>query len=126
MKWRTVEGVLVLKLTDDTTVSISLFLLQAGLILLTPFISTLVEPAQCLKYRTSSSVYLNRFEVLNHLLMEKMQNRRVPPPQPLRAPAAEALAAATPRSGSPAPAAAATKTGETAGAGKKKGKKGKK
>ncbi|KAG8991642.1 hypothetical protein FRB94_000914 [Tulasnella sp. JGI-2019a] len=91
VKWRTVEGVLVLKITDDTT---------------------------CLKYRTSSSVYLNRFEVLNHLLMEKMQNRRAPPPQPLRVPAAE-----TPRSGSPALGAAAAKPGEAGGAGKKKGKK---
>ncbi|KAG8888778.1 hypothetical protein FRB98_006790 [Tulasnella sp. 332] len=56
--------------------------------------------------------------------MEKMQNRRVPLPQPIRVSAVEALTA-TPRSGSPAPTAA-TKPGETAGTGKKKGKKGKK
>jgi len=91
VKWRAVEGVLVLKITDDTT---------------------------CLKYRTSSSIYLSRFELLNHALMEKIQNRRAPPPQlQARASAAEV---GSPRSGSPAPGA---KQGETGGSGKKKGKK---
>ncbi|KAG7085907.1 hypothetical protein E1B28_003441 [Marasmius oreades] len=50
VKWRSCEGKLVLKITDDIT---------------------------CLKFKTYSSLYLNRFEALNLSLMEKMQNRRV-------------------------------------------------
>ncbi|KAF9261001.1 signal recognition particle SRP9/SRP14 subunit [Marasmius fiardii PR-910] len=50
IKWRSCEGRLVLKITDDVT---------------------------CLKFKTYSSLYLNRFEALNLSLMEKMQNRRV-------------------------------------------------
>ncbi|KAH8077396.1 signal recognition particle, SRP9/SRP14 subunit [Cristinia sonorae] len=49
VKWRASEGKLVLKITDDTT---------------------------CLKFKTHSSVFLNRFEALNLSLMQKMQNRR--------------------------------------------------
>nr|GAT48324.1 predicted protein [Mycena chlorophos] len=52
VKWR--EGKLVLKITDNTT---------------------------CLKFKTSSSVFLNRFEALNLALIQKMQNRRPPAPQ---------------------------------------------
>ena len=33
-----------------------------------------------MKYKTHSSIYLNRFEALNLSLMQKMQNRRPPPP----------------------------------------------
>ena len=35
---------------------------------------------QCLKFKTYSSVYLNRFEALNLSLMRKMQNRKRPDP----------------------------------------------
>ncbi|KAI0684561.1 signal recognition particle, SRP9/SRP14 subunit [Cytidiella melzeri] len=52
VKWRGSEGKLVLKITDDTT---------------------------CIKFKTYSSVFLNRFEALNLSLMQKMQNRRPVP-----------------------------------------------
>ncbi|ESK89186.1 signal recognition particle 9 kda protein [Moniliophthora roreri MCA 2997] len=54
VKWRACEGKLVLKVTDDV---------------------------KCLKFKTYSSIYLNRFEALNLSLMEKMQNRRAVEPQ---------------------------------------------
>lgn len=37
---------------------------------------------QCIKFRTSSSIYLNRFEALNLVLMQKMQNRCADPTPP--------------------------------------------
>ncbi|KAI0920286.1 hypothetical protein AcW1_002070 [Taiwanofungus camphoratus] len=49
VKWRASEGKLVLKITDNTT---------------------------CLKFKTYSSIFLNRFEALNFSLMQKMQNRQ--------------------------------------------------
>ncbi|EIW56814.1 signal recognition particle SRP9/SRP14 subunit [Trametes versicolor FP-101664 SS1] len=52
VKWRQSAdggGKLVLKITDNTT---------------------------CLKFKTHSSVFLNRFDALNLTLMQKMQNRR--------------------------------------------------
>ncbi|KZT65112.1 signal recognition particle, SRP9/SRP14 subunit [Daedalea quercina L-15889] len=49
VKWRATDGKLVLKITDNTT---------------------------CLKFKTSSSVFLNRFEALNLSLMQKMTNRQ--------------------------------------------------
>ncbi|KAJ7676426.1 signal recognition particle, SRP9/SRP14 subunit [Mycena rosella] len=57
VKWKSSEGKLVLKITDNTT---------------------------CIKFKTYSSIFLNRFEALNLSLMEKMQNRRKvePPAQP--------------------------------------------
>jgi len=59
VKWKPSEGKLVLKITDDAT---------------------------CLKYKTHSSIFLNRFEALNLSLMDKMTNRRPPPPVKLAAP----------------------------------------
>ncbi|KAH7882743.1 signal recognition particle, SRP9/SRP14 subunit [Phlebopus sp. FC_14] len=53
VKWKSSEGKLVLKITDDTT---------------------------CIKFKTYSSIFLNRFESLNLLLMQKMLNRRPEPP----------------------------------------------
>ncbi|KAF9221783.1 signal recognition particle, SRP9/SRP14 subunit [Gyrodon lividus] len=53
IKWKSSEGKLVLKITDDTT---------------------------CIKFKTYSSIFLNRFESLNLSLMQKMQNRRPEPP----------------------------------------------
>ncbi|KAI0084350.1 signal recognition particle, SRP9/SRP14 subunit [Irpex rosettiformis] len=52
VKWRGSERKLVLKITDDTT---------------------------CIKFKTYSSVFVNRFEALNLSLMQKMQNRRQAP-----------------------------------------------
>ncbi|KAL9710777.1 hypothetical protein Ac2012v2_006314 [Leucoagaricus gongylophorus] len=49
VKWKSTEGKLVLKITDDTT---------------------------CIKFKTFSSIFLNRFEALNLSLIQKMQNRR--------------------------------------------------
>ncbi|KAK0186970.1 signal recognition particle, SRP9/SRP14 subunit [Armillaria mellea] len=49
VKWKASEGKLVLKITDNTS---------------------------CIKFKTYSSIFLNRFEALNLSLMEKMQNRQ--------------------------------------------------
>ncbi|KAJ7500779.1 signal recognition particle, SRP9/SRP14 subunit [Mycena galericulata] len=72
VKWKSSEGKLVLKITDNTT---------------------------CIKFKTYSSIFLNRFEALNLSLMEKMQNRRkVEPPaaeEPAPAPSAGEPAAAS-------------------------------
>ncbi|TFK26960.1 signal recognition particle, SRP9/SRP14 subunit, partial [Coprinopsis marcescibilis] len=51
VKWKESDGKLVLKITDNTT---------------------------CLKFKTFSSIFLNRFESLNLSLIEKMQNRQRP------------------------------------------------
>ena len=74
--------------------------------------SSLVFPfrCQCLKFKTKSSIILNRFEALNLSLMAKMQNRRkTPPPPPMPSfpstPASAAVvgsASGTPRAGTPA------------------------
>ncbi|PFH47427.1 hypothetical protein AMATHDRAFT_67727 [Amanita thiersii Skay4041] len=56
VKWNSTQGKLVLKITDDTS---------------------------CIKFKTYSSIFLNRFEVLNQSLMQRMQNkRREEPPGP--------------------------------------------
>ncbi|KIM29065.1 hypothetical protein M408DRAFT_31935, partial [Serendipita vermifera MAFF 305830] len=58
VKYRAADGSLVLKVTDDNL---------------------------CLKYKTQSSIMLNRFEAFNLSMMSKMQNRRPvvsPPPAP--------------------------------------------
>ncbi|GJJ14001.1 hypothetical protein Clacol_008258 [Clathrus columnatus] len=52
VKWRASEGHLVLKITDDNT---------------------------CIKYKTHSSIFLNRFEALNLNLMKQIQNKRATP-----------------------------------------------
>ncbi|KDR77999.1 hypothetical protein GALMADRAFT_266550 [Galerina marginata CBS 339.88] len=49
VKWKSSEGKLVLKITDNTT---------------------------CIKFKTNSSIFLNRFETLNLSIMQKMQNQR--------------------------------------------------
>ncbi|KAL8276282.1 hypothetical protein RQP46_011310 [Phenoliferia psychrophenolica] len=50
----------------------------------------------CLKFKTHSSVFLNRFELLTRTLIAKMQNRRPPPVvvAPVELPKAVAAAAA--------------------------------
>ncbi|KAJ3535968.1 hypothetical protein NM688_g6899 [Phlebia brevispora] len=96
VKWRASEGKLVLKITDDTT---------------------------CLKFKTYSSIFLNRFEALNLSLMQKMQNRR---PQPQ---AGASSAQADTGAVAPQEAAASVPTissGATGGGGVKKKQKKKK
>ncbi|RDX46044.1 signal recognition particle, SRP9/SRP14 subunit [Lentinus brumalis] len=99
VKWRQSAdgaGKLVLKITDNTT---------------------------CLKFKTHSSVFLNRFDALNLSLMQKMQNRR--PTQASIAPSTSQAPAETARQ-SPAPGAAPTPAGPAGGGVKKKKPKKKK
>jgi signal recognition particle subunit SRP9 len=93
VKWRSSEGKLVLKITDDTT---------------------------CLKFKTYSSIFLNRFEALNLSLMQKMQNRQEPErvASSISAPSQPAPAAAAPSSAVPS-----TPGAEGGGVKKKKPKK---
>ncbi|EIN05713.1 signal recognition particle SRP9/SRP14 subunit [Punctularia strigosozonata HHB-11173 SS5] len=101
VKWRALEGRLVLKITDDTS---------------------------CIKFKTQSSIFLNRFEALNLSLMTKMQNVRHQPAPTTSAPGA----AETEREGTPVLAAAAASSaapgagGAPAGGGTKKKKPAKK
>lgn len=57
----------MLKITDNTTVRSQLLQVRRELI----------DP-QCLKFKTYSSIFLNRFEALNLALMQKMQNKQRP------------------------------------------------
>ncbi|EIM84440.1 signal recognition particle SRP9/SRP14 subunit [Stereum hirsutum FP-91666 SS1] len=79
VKFKQPEGKLVLKITDDET---------------------------CLKFKTHSSVFLNRFEALNLSLMEKMVNSRPPPPPP--------PSSSTPRPISPGPVTSVKEEGGVA------------
>ncbi|KAJ3817468.1 hypothetical protein F5880DRAFT_1706047 [Lentinula raphanica] len=116
VKWKSSEGKLVLKITDD--VSVCVIIPQSVL--------TLNSYPKCIKFKTYSSIFLNRFEALNFSLMEKMQNRVVPPtpPQP-----AEPIASTAARN-SPVPTANVGTTlassGTTSGGVKKKKTKKKK
>jgi len=96
VKWKSSEGKLVLKITDNTT---------------------------CLKFKTFSSIFLNRFEALNLSLMQKMQNRRPPEPPSMSIQADPVATSSTPN-----PASTVTPSAQsTAGGGvKKKPKKKKK
>ncbi|KAF8127701.1 signal recognition particle, SRP9/SRP14 subunit [Boletus edulis] len=97
VKWKSSEGKLVLKITDDTT---------------------------CIKFKTYSSIFLNRFESLNLSLMQKMQNRRPDPPPSTATPQSFAVGDSShPRAASPVPV---TQTGTAAGGVKKKKPKKKK
>ncbi|KAF6756261.1 signal recognition particle, SRP9/SRP14 subunit, partial [Ephemerocybe angulata] len=98
VKWKAGEGKLVLKITNDTT---------------------------CLKFKTYSSIFLNRFEALNLSLIEKMQNRQRPS-APISVPVSEVaaapVAAPAPEAGSGSvPQAGGVKAGGVSK--KKKGKK---
>ncbi|KAF5325865.1 hypothetical protein D9611_000540 [Ephemerocybe angulata] len=96
VKWKAGEGKLVLKITNDTT---------------------------CLKFKTYSSIFLNRFEALNLSLIEKMQNRQRPSAPPIsvsEVAAAQPVAAPAPEPGS-VPQAGGVKAGGVSK--KKKGKK---
>ncbi|EAU87413.1 hypothetical protein CC1G_02172 [Coprinopsis cinerea okayama7 len=91
VKWKSSEGKLVLKITDNVT---------------------------CLKFKTYSSIFLNRFESLNLSLMEKMQNRQRPKEVPVPEPPAASEATTAPSS--TVPQSSGPKSG---GVKKKKGKK---
>lgn len=89
----------------------------------------LPAPLQCLKFKTSHSLFLNRFEALNLALMQKMANRR-PPAAPATVPLAVPAAAIPARQGTPmdvdAPAPAPGAAGAAGGGVKKKKPKKKK
>ncbi|EIW74825.1 signal recognition particle SRP9 SRP14 subunit [Coniophora puteana RWD-64-598 SS2] len=103
VKFRSSEGKLVLKITDNT---------------------------KCIKFKTYSSIFLNRFEALNLSLMQKMQNKRAPPPPTLAAAASASDAIAkdtaldTPRATTPS--VVPTPSGPASGGVKKKKPKKKK
>ncbi|PPQ71145.1 hypothetical protein CVT26_010839 [Gymnopilus dilepis] len=102
VKWKSSEGKLVLKITDNTT---------------------------CIKFKTNSSIFLNRFESLNQSLMQKMQNQRPREEPPSAAITThDALSAAEPDRVSPLPAQTPssvipTQTPASGGVKKKKPKK---
>ncbi|KAF9050887.1 signal recognition particle, SRP9/SRP14 subunit [Hymenopellis radicata] len=84
IKWKAAEKKLVLKITDNTS---------------------------CIKFKTYSSVYLNRFETLNMSLMEKMQNKRAAPEvvETARTPEPSAAASTTTPSSIPTAASGGVK-----------------
>ncbi|KZV81485.1 signal recognition particle, SRP9/SRP14 subunit [Exidia glandulosa HHB12029] len=92
------RGELVLKITDDVT---------------------------CLKYKTQSSILLNRFEQLNLSLAKRMRNRTAAPPPPPAAhsPAPAAMDVDSERGGTPVPGQSGIASGGVAKKKKKKGKK---
>ncbi|KAG5352504.1 Signal recognition particle 9 kDa protein [Termitomyces sp. J132] len=98
VKWRSSEGKLVLKITDNTT---------------------------CIKFKTYSSIFLNRFEALNLSLMQKMQNKRpdTPPSVALLAPPTTEEARVSPIPGA---SSTITPSASVAGGGVSKKKKPKK
>lgn len=74
VKWKSSEGKLVLKVTDNTSVSSKMC---------DNYETSEMCLFKCIKFKTNSSIFLNRFEALNVSLMEKMQNRQKkeePPP----------------------------------------------
>jgi len=103
VKWRSSEGKLVLKITDDVT---------------------------CLKFKTHSSLFLGRFEALNRSLIQKMMNIRPSPstatatpvaPATLSTPRAQAAVISPVTQTSNPPSTPTASTG--GGVKKKKGKK---
>lgn len=110
VKWKSSEGKLVLKITDDTTV--------CGHSNRRIINSVHVIHIQCIKFKTYSSIFLNRFESLNLSLMQKMQNRRPDPPPSTTLPQSSAGGDSShPRTASPMPV---PQTGLAAGGVKKK------
>ncbi|GAA5889425.1 hypothetical protein JCM16303_005559 [Sporobolomyces ruberrimus] len=53
LRWRSSQSLLVIKVTDDIT---------------------------CIKFKTRSTVFLNRFDAFNRALMARFQNRQTPRP----------------------------------------------
>ncbi|RDB18142.1 Signal recognition particle protein [Hypsizygus marmoreus] len=104
VKWRSSEGKLVLKITDNTT---------------------------CIKFKTYSSIFLNRFEALNLSLMQKMQNKHAVVPVPPVSVPAVASTPAPARESTPIPPTStitptSTPVAAQGGVTKKKAKKKKK
>jgi signal recognition particle subunit SRP9 len=112
VKWKSSEAKLVLKITDNTTVSPPSLFVQDRRDLTSCGI-------QCLKFKTYSSVYLNRFEALNLTLMRKMQNRKRPDPSTSSIPATGDAATAVKVEGESLP----TQPAQGGGVKKKKAKK---
>jgi signal recognition particle subunit SRP9 len=73
VKFKPKEGHLVLKVTDDTKVRSPLFppSFRSSVKL-----ELILRFAQCLKYKTYSSIILNRFEALNLRLLTSMASPR--------------------------------------------------
>jgi len=110
-----------LKITDNTTVSP---FLTRTLSLIREDNNDLTRTfgsygIQCLKFKTYSSVYLNRFEALNLTLMRKMQNRKRPDPSKSSIPATGDAGASTKVERESLP----TQPAQGGGVKKKKGKK---
>ena len=91
---------------------------------------------QCLKYKTRSSIILNRFDAFTHSVMQKMQNRPAPLPSSAPTPQQSSGVAAAPTNtnigtadrlpavtAAAADAAATQTSAATAGVKKKKQKK---
>jgi hypothetical protein len=81
VRWRHEAGLLVLKVTDDRTVSLSLDLTLTALGAHRHF-SLPFPLSQCLKFKTRSAVFLNRFELLNRSLLAQFQHRKPSAPPP--------------------------------------------
>ena len=118
VKWKSSEARLVLKITDNTTVR-PFLALSSYTFIRSEHDLTRIPDIQCLKFKTYSSVYLNRFEALNLTLMKKMQNRKRPDPSTSSIPATGDTAAATKVEGESLP----TQPAQGGGVKKKKAKK---
>ena len=91
VKWKSSEGKLVLKITDDVTVR---FFNHLFPIICSPIKRIHLPPSQCLKFKTHSSIFLGRFEALNRSLIQKMTNSPLKPTPPaLPAPPSQTIAA---------------------------------
>jgi signal recognition particle subunit SRP9 len=86
VKWKSSEGKLVLKITDNVTVRCFLIFFSHQ--------TYSLAPTQCLKFKTHSSIFLGRFEALNRSLIQKMTNSTPKPTPPaLSANPSQAIAA---------------------------------
>ncbi|KAH8823999.1 signal recognition particle, SRP9/SRP14 subunit [Flagelloscypha sp. PMI_526] len=94
VKWNGVDGKLVLKITNND---------------------------QCIKFKTYSSVFLNRFESLNLSLIQKMQNQKPKPAAPEKK-QTEGTSSAEPSKAAP-PLPVTAGGAAAGGVKKKKGKK---
>jgi len=130
VKWKSSEGKLVLKITDDVTVrKLCPSPCKNTLYYSVEKPNTEKLALQCLKFKTHSSIFLGRFEALNRSLIQKMMNTRPPPPPPPPPAAAAAQIAPATVSTSQPQVAAGSKSSSTpaastgGGVKKKKGKK---
>jgi signal recognition particle subunit SRP9 len=127
VKWRSSEGKLVLKITDDVTVRFSSF---QNFVFDSLEDVLVAKKKKCLKFKTHSSIFLGRFEALNRSLIQKMMNVRPPSitatatpvaSTALSTPQAQSAAISPVTQGSNLPSTPTTSTG--GGVKKKKGKK---